>query len=490
MIGGFGQITEINPLVAETSFSALLVRLVYSSLVQFTADGEIVPDLATSWNISADKKVWSFSLRKDVTFHNGEPLTAQDIKYTYEKAAELGKMVLADHLKILESINVKSPHEIEFVLKSFNRNLWVALGQIGIVSHKIYDRDIDIQGNYKVGSGPFKLITQGDKEVIFEPNQDYYGGRPYLDKVILKLLPDQATILNYLIAEKVDMAFLISPKDYGSLEKIPHIRVYDNWFPVLYMLVFNINNDLFRSPVIRRALSLAIDKNKILQRVFKNKGYLVSLPWDVKAKVPEDHTGYRPQEALALLQKDKWQDLNKDYILEKNGKNLQFEIVGIDVDNSSTEVLQNLQEQLREIGMKVSVSLLPYEDFVEKKLRTQSFDIALFFSNYRPYFEKRTFASWHSSQISKGLNFGSYHNKEVDSILEKLPTVYDEAELKKLQKRLLELLEQDPPGVFLFWRPISIAVHKRFRGVPEKDMSSFGDIKNFWVPKAEQRAND
>jgi peptide/nickel transport system substrate-binding protein len=486
--------TEINPLTTDSTISANLLDLIFDTLVRPVSTGKVEPGIAERWEISQDHATWTFFLRKDVFFHDGTPLKAEDVKFTYEALKNSNKKLgYVNLLMNIKEIHILDPYTLQITLSKPDNAFWGALVFYGIVPKKLLEKDPQYKefNQHPIGSGPYRFVSQDKEEVVLEANENYFEGRPYLDKILVKMFPSQRACLNNLIADKVDMVFLLNPEDYGALSQIHSIKVYYNWDPILFMVTLNMKNDLFRSPKVRQALNMAVNREMIINKVLQGKG--MSAKGTIIPNSPDFGKEnflypYEPQRALQFLKEEGWK-LNKDFILEKNGKAFEFTVSIVAGDEVSSKTLALIQQQLQELGIKVNALILPFDEYVQHVSRQRDFVAALMNAVFIA-FHDNNFTFFHSSQIESGINFSSYSNPDADHLLEKARFSFDPEEKKKAFLDFQQVLHQDPPAIFLFWRQMPIALHERFKGVPETRMESLRDLVKVWVPKEERRAEE
>ena len=489
-IGNFHKPTEINPLTTDSSISANILELLFNNLVRLEPDGSTHPELAESWDISPDNLKWTFHLRRDVRFHDGEPLDAHDVKFTYDTIIKMKRRVDIHELIYAKEFKVLDPYTLQIVLTQPDNLLWTSLGTIFIVPRHLLGNETDFAkyNQHPIGTGPFRFVKQDDKEIVLEANEKYFGGRPYLDRIVVETLLSQQANLSYLIAGKIDMVLLINPEDFGALSQIPTIRIYNNWYPVLHLLTFNLKNPLFANSEVRKALNHAVDKRRIVDRILKGQATVAAGTFDTHGK--DFNQGvlpypYQPDLAAQLLEKQGWRPRKGDYLLEKAGRKFEFSAFTMEGHDLNLKTLQIIQEQFREIGIKMNIEPLAFDEYVERIFRKRIFESNFIYLVFHPFYDNN-FSFWHSSQIMDGLNFSSYSNPKVDTLLEEARLSLDPEKRRKALMEFQQVLHDDPPGIFLFWRDMPIAIHKRFRGVPEKRMESLRDLVNVWVPKEEQ----
>lgn len=489
-IGNFHKPTEINPLTTDSSISANLLELLFSSLVRLSSEGEIHPELAEKWEVSPDNLIWTFHLRRDVRFHNETPLDARDLKFTYDTIIKMKRGGSYHELNYVKEIRVLDPYSLQIILSRPDNLMWTSLGVIPIAPRHLLEgkTDFSTYNQHPIGSGPYRFAKQDDKEIVLEANEKHFGGRPYLDRIVVETLPSQQANLSHLIAGKIDMVFLINPEDFGALSQIPTIRIYNNWYPVLHLLTFNLKNNLFTNPEVRKALNYAVDKKRIVDRILKGRAAVAAGTFDVHGKYFNQDVHpypYQPDLAVQLLQKQGWRPHKVDYLLEKAGRKFEFSVFTMEGHDLNLKTLQIIQEQFREIGIKMNIEPLAFDEYVERIFRKRIFESNFVYLIFHRL-QDNNFSFWHSSQIESGLNFSSYSNPKVDALLEEARLSLDPEKRRKALMEFQQLLHDDPPGIFLFWRDMPIAIHKRFRGVPEKRMESLRDLVNVWVPREEQ----
>ncbi|MFO1519496.1 MAG: ABC transporter substrate-binding protein [bacterium] len=484
-IGDIFTPTEINPITTDSSISANLLDLIFDTLVKVSSDGKIEPQLAEKWEVSPDQKQWTFYLRKDVLFHDGTPLKAEDVVFTLETLKKSERVGHQNALAHVQEIRVLDPYTVRLTLTRLDNTLWGRLGMYGVAPKRLLEQDPKFtQFNlHPIGSGPYKFERQSKNEIVLKANESYFAGRPYLDEVKVEILPSQTSCLSHLIAGKIDMIFLLNPEDYGSLSQIPSIKIYNNWDPVSYMIVYNMRNPLFESDRVRRALNLAVNRRLIFERVLKGKGEVMG--GVVLGPAPSSGDGYDPKKAVQMLKEAGWEKREGGYLLTRAGKEFKFTITMMKGDEVGEVSLRLIQEELLEVGVKVSVSILPFDEYVSQVFRKRNFDAVWVNTVLNPLLGN-DFSFWHSSQIESGLNFASYRNSSVDRSLEEGRFSSASESRKAATEALQKALAEDPPGIHLFLRKMPIAVQSRFQGIPEQRMESFRDLIKVWVPKSEQ----
>ena len=489
-IGEFLAPSIINPILTHSTISASLKGIVFDGLIKLNEKMEPNPHLALFWENSADGLRWIFYLRKDVKFHDGVELTAEDVKFTFDKILDPSiNSPFISMFKSFKSVNVKNRYTVEIDLKNPSLSLPFYL-DVGILpKHLLIGKDLrKAEFNYHpIGTGPFKTESWSKDEIILKANEDYFKGKAHLNKVIVKFFRDQRVVWAELMRGTVDCVFLTSSKNYDIIEKVPEFKVYSFLVPCYDILTFNQINRYFDQREVRKALNYAVDKERIVTKVLKGKGrsscgtiYPQSWAYD-KAIEPYP---YDPKKALDLLNSEGWEDTNRNHILDRNGREFEFALLIVKEDDVSRECALLIQQQLLDIGIVVNVKSLPFPIY-KNSLLTKRFDAALLsiFSDD----PDKNYLWWHSSQINEGFNVFSYRNEKVDELLDRGRSTLCKEERIRIYHQFQRKIHDDPPGVFLFWRDYLIVIHKRFRGISLNPLRILSNINEWYVPKEEQK---
>jgi len=491
IIGHFLEPTIINPILTHTSISASLKRIIFNGLIKLNEKMEPHPHLALSWENSRDGLTWAFNLRKNARFHDGVELTAEDVKFTFDKIKD--PAINSPYISIFknfEAVNVKDRYTVTINLKTPLPSLPFYL-DVGILpKHLLMGKDIrKADFNYHpVGTGPFTIERWSLNEIMLKAHENYFEGRPRLDRVIVKFFKDQRVVWAELMKGNVDCVILSYLKNYDVIEQIPNFNVYSFLNPYYYIVAFNGNNKCFAKREVRQALNYSIDKKKMVERVLRGKGKVSAgtiypLSWVYDSRITP--YAYEPKNALELLRKAGWRDTNGNHILDKDAREFEFVLLIVRGDDVAQECALQMQQQLLDIGMRMGVKSLPFPVMYEKFLSTKEFD-AVLLSIISDDPDKNCLW-WHSSQMNGGFNVFSYRNKKVDELLEKGRTTLDREERKKVYYEFQREIYNDPPGIFLFWRDYLIGIHKRFKGVKISPAGILNHVNEWYVPKEEQK---
>ncbi|PCI29943.1 hypothetical protein COB55_01015 [Candidatus Wolfebacteria bacterium] len=462
--GVIGTPRFINPLLALSDADRDITALVYSGLMKATPDNGLIPDLAKSYSVSEDGRVYTFILKEDLVFHDNRPLTTDDIEFTIQKvqdpALRSPKRVNWDGVTI-EKIDTKT---ISFTLRQpyapFLENT-----TIGILPKQIW-RDIDAEGfpfsTYNtdpIGSGPYKVKkikldnTGVPTQYTLSSFKKYSLGKPYIDTIKVFLYQNEEGLTDGFKSGEVNNINSISPESAEKLSRNAHIENIP--LPRIFGIFFNQNQQpLFTDKTIRRALDTAIDKQKIVDDVLHGYGVALEgpLPPTVIAHNSNSDDTDRITEALEILVTDGWKFNEEDGVLEKktskSTRQLAFSITTANIPELK-HVADLVKTEWEKLGARVEVKVFESSDLNQNVIRPRRYDSLLFGEIIGRDLD--LFAFWHSSQRNDpGLNIALYANITADKLLEDARVIQDETTRLEKYELFQEEVQSDIPAVFLY----------------------------------------
>lgn len=353
------------------------IRLTHSSLLKPTKDLTFVGDLAKTFETSKDGYTWTFKIRNDAKFSNGDPVTIEDVLFTYEMLKEDG---IAFDLSFVEKIEITGKHSIVFTLKEPRSTFISQLSEIGIVPKDIYD---DNYSNNPIGSGPYKVTQYNDGEqIIMEYNEYWYGDEPQFKKLTFLLLEEDAAFAAAK-AGQVDICY-VPPKFAGQTIEGMKLHILESvdsrgiTFPALpsgttgYINSneVKVGNDVTSDLTIRKALNIGLSRKGIIDVTMDGYGksaYSIvdGTPWFNEKTIIEDS---RIDEARKLLQDAGWIDTDKDGILEKNGLKAEFNLYFPSSDQLRGDIALAVADQAIDLGIKINIIGATWDEiFVQGK---------------------------------------------------------------------------------------------------------------------------
>lgn len=495
-----GSITEgvvgsprfINPTLALTEADKDMVALVYSGLMRMSPNGDIIPDLAKDYVISKDGLVYTFTIKDEIYFHDGKPITTEDILFTIEKIKD--PIIKSPYKGSWDGISVKKidDKKIEFTLKqpfvAFLENT-----TLGILPKHIWENNAIELNNANInaiGSGPFSIsnvskINNGNiSSITLKSFKKFALGKPYLKNITLKFYDNESDALRALDNGTIDQLASISAENaIGIAER--H-NTHTSVLPRIFGIFFNQNqNQIFTDKNVIRAIDKAINKDKIVSSILYGYGVVIDnpipqnlIPYQTLNK--EEKITYEENKKIAeeILAKDGWKR-GEDGILEKTiidkkkkktTQKLEFTIsTGNAIELSKSAEM--IKSDLESIGMKIN--LLTYEigNLNQTVIRPRNYD-ALLFGQIITH-ESDLFAFWHSTQRKDpGLNVAVYTNAKVDKILEETAITIDENSRAKKYAQFEDEIKKDLPAVFLYSPKFIYITKNNLQGVNVENISS------------------
>ena len=494
--GDIGDASNLIPILASDSASHNIAGMIYNGLVKYDKNMNIVGDLAESWEISSNGLVITFHLRKGVQWHDGKPFTSADVLYTYQATIDpkTPTAYAGDFLKVKK---VEAPDDYTFRAtydKPFAPAL-ISWSSAILPRHLLAGKDITQSSlsRHPIGTGPYKFKEWvAGQKIVLVSNPDYFEGQPYIDGRITRIIPDTATMFLELRAQNIGMMGL-TPLQYTR--QTENNLFQDNFNKYRYLsfaytyMGYNLKNPLFADKRVRQAISYAINKDEIISGVLLNLGKPANGPYKPGTWAYNDQVkiyNYNPQKARELLSAAGWTTMNQDGILEKNGKPFTFEIVVNQGNETRQKCAEIIQRQLKEVGISVKIRVLEWSAFVTDFINKRRFDAVIL--GWTIPLDPDAYDVWHSSKTKpEELNFISYKNPEVDEMLEKGRSTFDQKERKKYYDRFQEILAEDQPYTFLYVPEALVIINKRFRGIEPAPIGLEHNFIQWYVPKDEQK---
>jgi peptide/nickel transport system substrate-binding protein len=351
--------TGFNPI---TGWSYSREPLVQSTLFKKDSNGSLIKDLATNYSVSDNGLTWTVNIRDDVKFHDGVPLTARDVAFTFNTAANSsGKL----DLSMLDNAVALDNYTVELKLNDPQTTFIHKLASLGIVPEHAYN---ETYGEHPIGSGPYRFV-EWDKgqQAIFEANPDYYGQKPYFKKLTLLFMqPD--TAFAAAKSGQVDMAEI--PSSYAN-QKVDGMKIVSLdsidargiTFPMQPDTGkktengYSIGNNVTSDPAIRKALNIGIDRQALINGALNGQGEeeftgVDKLPWGNKEAAFKDG---KIDEAKKILADGGWKDTDGDGILEKNGLKAEFTLLYSSSAQDRQALSVALSEEVQKLGIKIKV---------------------------------------------------------------------------------------------------------------------------------------
>jgi peptide/nickel transport system substrate-binding protein len=460
---------QINPLFAATSGPERdLVSLIFSGLTRPGPSGEPQPDLAESWVPSADGTTFTFNLRRNVTWHDGAPFTADDVVFTAKAFSAPGVKGDPSTAEVWRRASVQKLG-LYTVLVRFDSPFAPFLGysSAGILPSHLLAHDTpeqlvsDAFNQHPVGTGPFRLVRLGRNDALLRSYGGYHLGAPYVRDLSVRFIPDADALLKALNAGDLDRLRASGHALIGGLR------------PVYSLVYLNLNLAQFQDPVVRRALSLATDRGRIVQQVVTGQASPADTPLPPGTWSGVDQ-GVRsnPDAARALLQQAGW-TAGADGILERRGIQLSFALQTTpDVERKG--LAEELAREWRAVGINAVVETMDENALLSDVLLPHKYEAVLY--GWDPGPDPDPFPAWHSSQAGEqGRNLSNYASTRADQLLEAARQTADITDRARIYGAFIDVFRSDVPAIVLYFPRYLYVVPQRLSGVQLGLLASTAD---------------
>lgn len=480
--GIIGTPRFINPLIAISDSDRDLTMLVYSGLLRPDGNGGLMPDLAERYEISEDGMTYTFTIREHALWHDGRPVTSDDVLFTVREAKNPSlKSPKRANWEGVEAEKVDdrvvrfrlrrpyAPFLENATLGILPKHLWE-----GATAERMALSEFNIN---PVGSGPYKVqkVLRNSSGIItayaLSANNQFLLGKPFIKHLTLKFYPSEDELITAYNNGFVDAASSISPQRIGEVRKNGN-KLHALNLPRVFAVFLNQNTaPAFAELAVRKALAQSIDKERVIAEVFS--GYATALSGPIPSGTfgaPERGKPTMPdvQNIRASLEKAGWKFNEERGVLEKlsRGKKLLELSFSLATSNSPDLVAtaQLLKSAWEQLGAKVAIRIFELGDLNQRVIRPREYDALLFGEVVG--LDPDPFAFWHSSQRNDpGLNIALYANITVDRLLEEARMNVNLEKRKVTYKKFQQEIRDDMPAVFLYSPQYLYMLPERVRGV-------------------------
>lgn len=488
----------INPVTAVSDADRDMVALVYSGLLTFTEDGTPKPNLASSYTISEDGRTYSFILREDATFHDGTPVTTDDVEFTIQKIQD--PAIKSPRRPAWDGvvINKKGTREISFTIRQpyapFIENV-----SVGILPKHIW-QSVPVEefpfstlNMSPIGSGPYR-VSSVKRDSIGLPIsyqlarfKDYALGSPYIKNIVAKFYQSEADLMAAYKDGDIEslggVSAQLTPQINTQKSNIIHTPLAR-----VFGVFFNQNQaSVFVHKEVRQALDLALDKNAIVTEVLRGYGTTTNTPLPTRSSSAgpaaaknlsaESISASTTAAAIELLNKNGWVLNTETGIMEKTVNKEKIPL-SFSLSTGSAPELKHAAEMVRDmwqkIGARVELRVFDIGDLNQNVIRPRKYD-ALFFGEVVGM-EYDLYPFWHSSQRNDpGLNIALYTNIKADTLLEEIRSTTDRAVRLEKWRQLEGIIAADIPVVFVYTPDYIYVTPKKLRSVQPDEIINTSD---------------
>ncbi len=499
VVGVVSDMQSVNDLIVPANYvtTEILMRL-FLRLAEEQPDyakgpPSFAPQLARSWDWSADHKTLTFHLEPAARWSDGVPVTADDVRFTWQ--AQTSRDVAWDAVdmkKKITDVEVVDPKTVRFhflhayakQMEDVNEGVILPAHVWGKLPFAAWRQHAEWFRDHLVVDGAFALESwQPHQQIVLKRNASYFEpGLPRLDRVVFRVIPDQAATMTQLFNGELDFVTQVAPADAKRIEADPKLELLSYWFRLSVLVAWNNENPLFADPAVRRALTLAIDRQTIVDTLWGQYARVADSPI-LKAVWAHDNNlkpyPYDPAEARRILAAKGFRDSDGDGILDRGGKPFAFELLSNAGNQQRNDAAVMIQEQLKKVGIRVTPRILEFATLIDVTDRGHfdaavegfgmdtSLDLTSYFHTPTPDGDKR--------------NVARYSNPEVDRLVEQAAAMTDLAAARPTLDRIQEIIHRDQPYTYLWESKRMPAINRRLHGVKPNMLFAFSSIKEWWI---------
>ena len=475
--------------------------MLFTPLIQYDDKLQPVPWLAERWEL-ADTSV-TFHLRRDVRWHDGRPVTAEDVKFTFDLAKDpaTASLLGSAYLNMVESATVVDSATIRFGFvaphaQALDGFWWAPLPKHlleGVAPAELSQHPFNRR---PVGSGPFTFVEwRPNQSLTLQANPQFpagLGGPPNLQRVVWRVVPEATTMVTELLSGSTDaIGYTLLPDQAVQIRAQQGQGVELRHHPSreFTFVAWNNTRPLFADAAVRRALTLALNREEIITGLLQ--GFAVPAhgmipPWSPMytdiGNLPFDQN-----QARQLLAQAGWRDTNNDRVLDKNGQALRFTLLVNSANRLHQDMAAVIQQQLAQVGVGIEIRTQEFQSMLQQ-YKAREYDAVIanwtldtFKVDPTPLFSCR------EARVQNSANRTGYCNPRADQLMEQGLRTTDQAQAKQVWQQFSQLIQQEQPITFLYWTEDLAGVGPRLRNVEMDARSKIVNIPRWWIPQNMQR---
>ncbi len=451
------------------------------------------PELARAWDWSDDHLTLTFHLRDDVEWSDGVPVTADDVRFSWQAQTDPSVAWPAAYLKdSIQDVEVVDPLTVRFHYtkvspSQFNttcEGLILPKHTWGKIPFSRWRQSSDEFLRTMVVDGPFKLEHwTPQQELVLVRNEHYFDPElPRLDRVVYRLIPEKSNQVNQLLAGDLQFVEQLPIQDIPRVEASKLLRVEAYWHRLYSFIAWNIKRPLFADRRVRQALTMAIDRQGIIDALWGPWARLATSPivannWahDTSLKA----WPYDPERARKLLAEAGWTDHDGDGVIDKDGQPFAFELMTNQGNQERINAVVMIQAQLKKVGIQARPRIVEFNSMTNL-VQNQHFDAVLTAWGMPTSLDMRY--AFDTSEIGDGgENFSAYSDPEVDRLIDRMEALSDLADAKPILLRLQQIIHRDQPMTFMWESKRVNGVSRRLHGTHPNLLSAFWYLRLWWL---------
>ena len=473
-----GSPTNLNPLYATTQTDRDVTALIFNGLLRADARGLLNPDLATDWSVSPDGQRYTFTLREDMVWHDGEPLTAADVAFTirilqdpsYSGNDSLKQVWQGVSVEVLnpQTIAVILPEDIAPFAPFPSFATFAVLPQHLLSEVPVEALATSEFSRRPVGSGPWKVENVEPDQIALVPHEAYPGEAPQLERLVFRFYPSMGEAIRAYRENEVLGIADVRPNNLSSVTSIESLNLYTAPLTTYTALFFNMERPLMQELPIREALVWSVDRDELLEEVLSGSGliangFLMPAHWAAPQRMLR--IPYQPRAAEAQLEELGWTTAPGESFRTKDERTLRVTFLVNEGNDERRDVAEWITAQWESAGIEVELRVLDAQSLLNR-LDARDFDVVLLSpSRGNAPSDPDFYPLWHSSQIGSGLNITAFDSEAGDDLLEEARRTLDQEQRAQIYGQFQQLLASELPALPLYHSIYNYAVNEQISDI-------------------------
>ncbi|MBA2565211.1 MAG: glycogen synthase GlgA [Gemmatimonadetes bacterium] len=493
---GFNEFVKVSDMANQ-----ICDHMLFMSLIRYDADLRYTPYLASSWELAENGSSVTFHLRPDVRWGDGTPVRAGDVLFTYRTAlVEAVAYPQRAYFRMVRAAEELDSLTVRFDFTGPHAEPLDPFTQWSVMPRHLLE-DVPAAGmtsapfnRAPVGNGPFRLASwKANQSLVFVPNPDFpadLGGPALLDRLVFRVIPEQTTLITELRGGGVDLTRGVPPQEARAIDAAPDLRVVEYDDRSFVYIAWNTRDALFSDPRVRLALSLAIDREQLVEALLYGYGkvavsYVLPevAPWAVDPDL--EPLPYAPDSARALLAAAGWSDHDGDGVLDRDGRPFRFTVATNKGNDLREDIAVILQSDLRKVGVQAVPQLVEWTVFLGQ-INDKKFQ-AYVSSWVYDSFKLDPSDVFHSRAIEGKYNRSSYANPAADSLMDLALATPDRDAARPLWYRFQRIVRDEAPYTFLYYDRERVGVNERLKATEMDARGYLVNAARWWIPSGQRR---
>jgi peptide/nickel transport system substrate-binding protein len=482
--GNFSDIRTLNSMLSSDTASNQVIGMLFDGLLNYKKDGSLIPALAADLpKTSSDGMSYTFKLRPNLKWSDGQPLTSDDVKFTYQLAydaqykavssprrGDLSKYIAGIDTPDAQTVVVRTTQVFAPFLSSHGRYGILPKHVLGSLDAKAINT-ADFNTAPTVSNGAFKFVKwDKGQQVTMARNDNYWAGPAYLDQWIYKVLPDSVAVTNQLKTGEIDIG-PVDPGQFDALKTTSTVALSEFPVPTFTFYAYQLDPNkpagpFFQDKAVRQALLFALNRPQIVSAVYFGHGSVANsveppISWAYKDK-PQVLYSFDKAKAESMLDGAGWAK-GSDGIRAKNGTKMKFTMITNAGNKQREAMLQVMQQSWHDIGVEATPSLIQFPQLVSQIVSIRTFDVFLVGFNFDEDPDQGQL--WHSrNTVPGGFNGFDFKNDQVDSVLDQAVGTLDKTKRKQLYFQFQDLMSDQVPAPIILFNHGIWGVNTRVQG--------------------------